>query len=765
MTQTADTTGTPNVPELKNDPGKLPEEQIPTRKTNDPYTVSQEQLDMLPNVAAQKRFLNLLKKQQELGILNAKELADLNILSSQIKHLKTFNPIREFAEQYQFSKTPNGTLTDSGGLVNSLNTVGSIEKFYDRLIEEHAQTIAYTRELLEPGITRKRTAEINKIIKAIGPYGDVDKSRLSRHLKEHNRKNPDNQMNLEDFVDEFQATKAGQRQSEQIILRAGGEDAVSTQRNMIKRTAERQERKFNTAIGKTTRQLEKFTDASNFDEDETLTALQNTIDKEWAGMGMVERDELMTKHQVSDAWKAKKYEMAERLEQRVRQAQLKSEKFNTPENAEILNNLRQIKEWWTNQKSTGGVNINTPGSPPTRQLRDTENFSLEQGQTAIPAIPYNNPKGAVGTVSASINSLFDVIRRRLKLPIDTDEKTIIAYGSASSDDSTNGLVQRLLSLKDYDNKRIITDGSTESYPQPRQWMGNERVELAKKLDGKPAAGRETTDLLKEATKKNVSRTKAISRLRKAFDLPIDADEETILKAASEAFATRKVGVRKPKWQSDLVSILKDQPEYIDMSAFKNWDDLLVTEQQSKLAAITAKAAAKGRTGNYFERLTPTSKTFESIARARVPVESSGKPISRKQTLLSGQEASLTPFEADRISTHRQHISIGNEQIKIVSDNNQNFLKTAVPEIVNALKNTKTFETPQLNIIAKQLRSAKTPEEVNKILSSALGDDGNGGLFTRQMFAAAPFAATPLLQSNSSREKESRPNAPRLTFAP
>jgi hypothetical protein len=112
--------------------------------------------------------------------------------------------------------------------------------------------------------------------------------------------------------------------------------------------------------------------------------------------------------------------------------------------------------------------------------------------------------------------------------------------------------------------------------------------------------------------------------------------------------------------------------------------------------------------------------------------------------------------------------------------------------MNALKNAKIFDEGKLvkifdkgklDMVEQQLLKAKKPEELNDILSSLVGKTGGKEFdkagyrvispktavgrefFTKQMFAAAPFAATPLLPSNSSRDKESRPNAPRLTFAP
>ena len=459
---------------------------------------------------------------------------------------------------------------------------------------------------------------------------------------------------------------------------------------------------------------------------EESKALIQKTEKDWKSLNFADRANLMERYNVRSALEAKKFLMEDTINMESKRLE---ELSNLPDATEFdkttfTNFQKFVNAWRIKYGYTVGPETSQIYGDATR-----DKFNSVRTQAGAPAQPritgapernieYNAAPGTMGYESVSTNAAIDTLRRRLNLPDGAKPGDVLASAGASSDPKNEQLANYIRdSMIPFDKKLTDVD-----LPQPKQKL-----------------------LLNYyASKFNVN----LSKIQKALKtLPQNAERKNFPDAAIEAIteAATKLG------RED------------EIGPLAMWGALNRDEQIELWHKLNSADAGKGSSAMKVQNATKWSSKL--VGRAEFPVLNETSASAKEMRLLKSPTPTLTPQEGDIINNRKQNIRIGDRWIKTVTDKNNNIPADAVSKIMDALENTKTFETPQLNIIANQLRSATTPEELNEILRSALGNTGGSGSFISQMFAAAPFAATPLLQSNSSREKESRPNAPRLTFAP
>jgi len=492
-------------------------------------------------------------------------------------------------------------------------------------------------------------------------------------------------------------------------------------------------------LGSSVLKLDKDTDLKGIGA-ETAALIQKT-EKEWQSLDFAGRDKLMKTYKVSSAREAKKYFMEDTLNMQGKRLE---ELSNLPDATELdkktFTDYQRFSNAW-------GAKYGYNTGPDTSQIfGDAFNKVRAQDGTPEPprltgapepAIDYN-ALGTIGYESVSTNSAIDTLRRRLNLDQDAKPLDVLASAGASSDPKDQELATYIRkSMIKFDEQLTDVD-----LPQPKQKLLLNHY--ASKFNVKlPTIWKAVKNQLPNA-----------DGTRKSFP---DAAIEAITEAATTLGREDEIG------------------------PLTMWGALNRDEQIELWHKLNSADAGKGSSAVKLQRVTPGSEKL--IGRAEFPVLNETSASAKEMRLQNSSTPTLATNEGDTINRRKQHIGLGDVWIKTVTDKNNNITSNAVSKIMNALKNAKIFDKGKLDIVEQQLLKAEKPEELNDILSSLFGKTGGKEFdktgyrvisdrtavgkefFTRQMFAAAPFAATPLLPSNSSREKESRPNAPRLTFAP
>ena len=505
------------------------------------------------------------------------------------------------------------------------------------------------------------------------------------------------------------------------------------------------------ALGNSVLKLDKDMDLEGIGA-ETAALIQKT-EKEWQRLDFAGRAKLMEKYNVLSAREAKKSFMEDTINMEGNRLKELSDLPDATElDKKAFTDYQLFNQAWREKYGydTG---------PKTSQIfgdATTDNFNKVRTQAGPPeppriteapepAIDYNAAPGTIGYESVSTKAALDTLRRRLNLAQDATPLDILDYAGSSSDPKNHALEKYIRdSMIKFDEQLTDVD-----LPQPKQKL-----------------------LLNHyASKFNVNLTKIQKALK---NQPLNAERKSFPDAVIEA----------------ITEAATKQGREDEIGPLTMWGALNRDQQIELWHKLNSADAGKGSSAVKLQRVTPGSETL--IGRAEFPVLNETSASAKEMRLKQSPTPTLTTAEGDTINRQKQHIRLGNVWIKTVTDKNNNITTDAVSKIMNALKNAKIFDEGKLvkifdkgklDMVEQQLLKAKKPEELNDILSSLVGKTGGKEFdkagyrvispktavgrefFTKQMFAAAPFAATPLLPSNSSRDKESRPNAPRLTFAP
>ena len=505
------------------------------------------------------------------------------------------------------------------------------------------------------------------------------------------------------------------------------------------------------ALGNSVLKLDKDMDLEGIGA-ETAALIQKT-EKEWQRLDFAGRAKLMEKYNVLSAREAKKSFMEDTINMEGNRLKELSDLPDATElDKKAFTDYQLFNQAWREKYGydTG---------PKTSQIfgdATTDNFNKVRTQAGPPeppriteapepAIDYNAAPGTIGYESVSTKAALDTLRRRLNLAQDATPLDILDYAGSSSEPKNHTLEKYIRdSMIKFDEQLTDVD-----LPQPKQKL-----------------------LLNHyASKFNVNLTKIQKALK---NQPLNAERKSFPDAVIEA----------------ITEAATKQGREDEIGPLTMWGALNRDQQIELWHKLNSADAGKGSSAVKLQRVTPGSETL--IGRAEFPVLNETSASAKEMRLKQSPTPTLTTAEGDTINRQKQHIRLGNVWIKTVTDKNNNITTDAVSKIMNALKNAKIFDEGKLvkifdkgklDMVEQQLLKAKKPEELNDILSSLVGKTGGKEFdkagyrvispktavgrefFTKQMFAAAPFAATPLLPSNSSRDKESRPNAPRLTFAP